>query len=68
MSTAIMIIVFIGGGIMLLNSAVKINVAVFERKLTGRYVLKHFGIMILTVIVAILILLSIQFLPKSLRF
>jgi hypothetical protein len=63
-----MLIVFFGGAIVLLNSAVKLNAAFFERKVTSRLVLKHIGIMILTAIVAILILWSIHLLPKSLRF
>ena len=68
MGTALMLIVFFGTIIIGWNSVVKLNVAVFERKVTLRYVLKHLGIMVLTVVTALLILWSIQFLPKSLRF
>jgi hypothetical protein len=68
MGTALMLIVFFGTIIIGWNSVVKLNAAVFERKVTLRYVLKHLGIMVLTIVAALLLLWSIQFLPKSLRF
>ena len=68
MGTAIMLIVFFGTIIIGWNSVVKLNVAVLERKVTLKYVLKHLGIMVLTVIVALLVLWSIHFLPKTLRY
>ena len=68
MGTLIMLIVFFGFTIIGWNSVVRLNEAVFERKVTWKYVLKHIGIMVLVTVVAILILLSIRFLPKSLRF
>lgn len=68
MGTALMLIVFFGTIIITWNSVVKLKVAVFERKVTIRYVLKHLGIMVLTIIVAFLVLWSIHFLPKALRF
>jgi hypothetical protein len=68
MGTALMLIVFFGTIIITWNSVVKLRVAVFERKVTIRYVLKHLGIIVLTFIVAFLVLWSIHFLPKALRF
>ena len=55
--TYIMLIVFIGWIIIGMNSVIKINVAVLERKATLKYVLKHFGIIILITIAALLVLL-----------
>ena len=64
-----MLIVFFGTVIMMFNSIVKINTAVFEGKVKLKYVLKHFGIMMLTFILAALVLiLAAKFLPASLRF
>jgi len=68
MGTALMLIVFFGTIIITWNSVVKLRVTVFERKVTIRYVLKHLGIIVLTFIVAFLVLWSIPFLPKALRF
>jgi hypothetical protein len=68
MGTVLMLIVFFGTAIIGWNSVVKLNVAVFQRKVTLRYVLKHLGIIVLTVVAALVLLWSIQFLPKSLRF
>jgi hypothetical protein len=68
MGTALMLIVFFGTIIITWNSVVKLRVAVFERKVTIRYVLKHLGIMVLTFNVAFHVLWSMHFLQKAIRF
>jgi hypothetical protein len=69
MSTLIMLIVFFGTAIIWWNSVAKINAAVFEGKITARYVLKHIGIAILTALAAVLVLfVTTKFIPDNTSF
>ena len=64
-----MLIVFFGCIIIGWNSIIKINVSVLEGRVRLKYILKHFGIIILvTIAAAAILLLAAKFLPASFRF